>query len=156
MSPAQNPLSATSWLELKRQVRFCDTDAAGVVHFANLMVWLHQAWEESLEIFGLDAGAVFPGARTQTPKFALPIVHCNADFRAPLQVGDIVTIRLSPLRLSKSSFEVASEVIFDNQIVARGCLKHLAINPNSRQRCGLPHEIERWLEASSLGRIQPL
>ena len=42
----------------------------------------------------------------------------------------------------------------DRQVVYR--LRHVAIDPGSRQRCGLPDGIERWLEASSLGRIQPL
>ena len=89
---------APSWLTLQRRVRFSDTDAAGVVHFQQLLGWCHQAWEESLERFGLEAGSVFPGGRGDAPTVALPIVHCHADFRAPLQVGDALTIRLSPQR----------------------------------------------------------
>ena len=147
---------APSWLTLQRRVRFSDTDAAGVVHFQQLLGWCHQAWEESLERFGLEAGSVFPGGRGDAPAVALPIVHCHADFRAPLHVGDALNIRLSPQRLDRGSFEVISTVLLADQLVASGCLRHVAIDPSSRQRCGLPDGIERWLEASSLGRIQPL
>jgi 1,4-dihydroxy-2-naphthoyl-CoA hydrolase len=48
---------------LERRVRFGDTDAAGVMHFHQLLRWCHEAWEESLERFGIAAAAVFPGAR---------------------------------------------------------------------------------------------
>ena len=48
------------WLLLCRTVRFGDTDAAGVVHFAQLLHWCHQAYEESLERFGVAAAEVFP------------------------------------------------------------------------------------------------
>ena len=87
---------------------------------------------------------------------ALPIVHCHADFRAPLQVGDALIIRLSPQRLDRGSFEVISAVLLEDQRVASGCLRHVAIDATSRRRCGLPDGIERWLEASSLGQINPL
>ena len=147
---------APSWLTLHRRLRFSDTDAAGVVQFQQLLGWCHQAWEESLEAFGLEAGSIFPGGRRGAPSVALPIVHCHADFRAPLQVGDALTIRLSPQRLDRGSFEVISAVLLEDQQVASGCLRHVAIDTGSRQRCGLPDGIERWLEASSLGRIQPL
>ena len=75
-------MTSAPWLELSRTVRFSDTDAAGVMHFQQLLGWCHQAWEESLERFGLPAGSVFPGGRGEQPSVALPIVHCHADFRA--------------------------------------------------------------------------
>ena len=149
-------MSPKRWLEVKRTVRFSDTDAAGVVHFQNLIGWCHQAWEQSLQDFGIELAKIFPGGRNNTPSAALPIVNCNVSFHAPLKTGDMVLIRLSPQRLSNSSFEVVSEVILKDQTVAKGCLRHLAINPLSRCSCALPDDIQRWLEASSLGRIQPL
>jgi 1,4-dihydroxy-2-naphthoyl-CoA hydrolase len=52
----------STWLQLERRVRFGDTDAAGVMHFHQLLRWCHEAWEESLERYGIAAAAVFPGA----------------------------------------------------------------------------------------------
>ena len=87
---------------------------------------------------------------------ALPIVHCHADYRAPVQLGDKLLIRLKPERLDPSSFVVNSQVLLDEQLVASGCLRHVAIDASTRRRCALPDGVDRWLEASSLGRIQPL
>ena len=147
---------APSWLTLQRRVRFSDTDAAGVVHFQALLGWAHQAWEESLELYGLAAGTIFPGGRAEQPSIALPIVHCDADFRAPFQMGDVVSIQLEPKRLDRSSFEVVSRYLLGENEVARGCLRHVAIDVTSRRRCPLPEGLDLWLEASCLGQLNPL
>ena len=149
-------MKANDWLQLSRTVRFSDTDAAGVVHFQAILGWCHQAWEESLERYGLNAETIFPGGRNGQPSIALPIVHCDANFKAPLLMGDALTIRLEPQRLDLGSFEVVSHILRNEQDVAGGCIRHVAIDATSRRRCELPDDIERWLEASSLGKIQPL
>ena len=145
-----------SWLELQRTVRFGDTDAAGVMHFQQLLCWCHQAWEESLKHYGLPANSIFPGGRGDQPSVALPIVHCHADFHAPLKVGDELLIHLKPARLDAGSFEVSSHFVLKQKEVACGCLRHVAIDIGTRRRSGLPDGIERWLEASSIGQIQNL
>lgn len=86
-------LDHCSWLLLCRRVRFGDTDAAGVMHFHQLLRWCHEAYEESLETFGLPSPAIFPspswdapcagGAGSSSAQTALPIVHCSADYLAP-------------------------------------------------------------------------
>ncbi len=53
-------MDSNSWLLLLRTVRFGDTDAAGVMHFHQLLRWCHEAYEESLERFGIVAATVFP------------------------------------------------------------------------------------------------
>jgi 1,4-dihydroxy-2-naphthoyl-CoA hydrolase len=59
--------------ELRRTVRFGETDAAGVLHFHHLLRWCHEAYEESLERFGLPAAGIFPTPGAALP-LALPIV----------------------------------------------------------------------------------
>ena len=150
-----NQMNPSSWLEFHRRVRFGDTDAAGVVNFAHLLRWCHEAYEESLERFGVAAAEVFPtpGSRLEV---ALPIVHCSADYFRPLVCGDAITIRLVPVRLDLGSFEVRYSFTSSDQSVAQGLTRHLAIENPSRRRCGLPTAINRWLEASNLGGIQPV
>jgi 1,4-dihydroxy-2-naphthoyl-CoA hydrolase len=162
-APAPQP-----WLTLRRTVRFGDTDAAGVMHFHQLLRWCHEAYEESLEGFGIEAAAVFPRAATPAeaaeadalppaPPVALPIVHCSADYRRPLVCGDRLAIHLDPQRLDPGSFEVRYRFERQGEEVARGLTRHLAIASASRQRCPLPDGIQRWLEASALtGQVRPL
>lgn len=149
-------MNPNSWLMLCRSVRFGETDAAGVMHFQQLLRWCHEAYEESLERFGLTAAEIFPTPGC-TPEVALPIVHCSADFRRPLICGSPLAIGLKPTRLDPSCFEVRYSFSSDDQLVAEGLTRHVAIRADGRQRCELPQGINRWLEASALqGGIQPL
>ncbi|EAU75057.1 hypothetical protein RS9916_36157 [Synechococcus sp. RS9916] len=71
-------------------------------------------------------------------------------------MGDKLLVHLEPKRLNISSFEVGSRVLLGEQLVAHGCQRHVAIETNTRRRCALPDGVDRWLEASSLGKIQSL
>jgi 1,4-dihydroxy-2-naphthoyl-CoA hydrolase len=157
-------LDPCSWLLLCRRVRFGDTDAAGVMHFHQLLRWCHEAYEESLETFGLPSAAIFPSpswdaacagrAGSSSAQTALPIVHCRADYLAPLVCGDRLTVSLSPQRLDAGSYEVSyifTKLEAASRPAARGLTRHVAIDPISRRRCDLPGPIERWLEASASG-----
>ena len=150
-----NQMNPSSWLEFHRRVRFGDTDAAGVVYFAHLLRWCHEGYEESLERFGVAAAEVFPTPGSLL-EVALPIVHCSADYFRPLVCGDAITIRLEPVRLDLGSFEVRYRFERQGEEVARGLTRHLAIENPRRRRCGLQPAINRWLEASNLGGIQPV
>jgi len=160
---AASSASPQAWLALERTVRFGDTDAAGVMHFHQLLRWCHEAYEESLEGFGLPAASVFPGPPTQAgpaapqPSVALPIVHCSADYRRPLHTGERLQIRLEPRRLDPGCFEVLYRFHREGEAVARGLTRHQAITLAGPQRCSLPEPVQRWLEASSLsGQVRPL
>ena len=147
------------WLHLKRIVRFGDTDAAGVMHFHNLLRWAHEAWEESLECFGLEVSDTFPGysADAMNPKVSLPIAHCQAEYKMPTRVGDQLLVVVAPKKIDSGSFQVETTFRLQNDCVAVGNILHVAINSQTRQRCLLPEHIELWLEASSINSgVQPL
>ena len=154
-------MDPTTWLLLRRTVRFGETDAAGVTHFHQLLRWCHEAYEESLERFGVPPALVFPRPPwtpgEAPPEVALPIVHCAADFLRPLRVGDPLAIVLTPTRRDPGGFEVSYHFSSQGEAVARGLTRLLAITASDRRRCPLPEPILRWLEASSLaGGVRPL
>ena len=150
-------MDPSSWLLLCRTVRFGETDAAGVVHFHHLLRWCHEAYEESLERFGIFPAQIFPGPSLPVDTPALPIVHCSADFLRPLHVGDPLAIALRPELLDAGCFEVHYGFSSAGEAVARGRTRHRAITANDRKRSPLPEPITRWLEASGLAAgVRPL
>ncbi len=140
------------WLLLERIVRFGETDAAGVVHFHNVLRWCHEAWEESLEGYGLNSSDVFPTGiqQVESLEIALPVVHCEADFRLPIKAGDHLEIILLPEKIDMTGFQVHAKFQRGKKNVAFGLIRHLAINARTRERCLLPEKIDLWIEASSL------
>jgi 1,4-dihydroxy-2-naphthoyl-CoA hydrolase len=145
------------WLLLCRTVRFGETDAAGVMHFHHLLRWCLEAYEESLERFGIPPSQIFPGSSLAMGEPVLPIVHCSADFLRPLRVGDPLAIALRPELVDPGCFEVHYAFTSAGESVARGRTRHRAITADGRKRCPLPEPMARWLEASGLEQgVRPL
>ncbi|MGB7087821.1 MAG: thioesterase family protein, partial [Phormidesmis sp.] len=96
-----------------RVIRFHETDAAGVVYFANLLTLCHEAYEAALAEAGVDLKQFFSSARSsgddsnEKGGIAVPVVHAEADFYRPLFCGDAIAIILMPTQLTLHSFEIA-------------------------------------------------
>jgi 1,4-dihydroxy-2-naphthoyl-CoA hydrolase len=123
-----------------RTVRFQDTDAAGVVYFANVLTMCHEAFEASLAVSGFDLSVFFSNSAA-----AFPIVHASVDFFRPLFCGDSLSISLTPQKLENESFEVAYEVSVTEKVVAKALTRHVCIDRESRKRQELSMEMGLWL-----------
>lgn len=125
-----------------RTIRFQDTDAAGVVYFANVLAMCHEAYEESLVASGINLKSFF-----SNPSVAIPIVHASVDFLRPMFCGDKLLIHLTPKPLSDNEFEISYQIAASatDKLAAKAITKHVCINPTSRTRTQLPDEISQWL-----------
>ena len=124
------------------------------MHFHQLLRWCHK--QGVFDLRSTQRKCFRAAAARTTSDVALPVVHCSADFLAPIHGGDALMVMLEPRRLDPGSFEVRSHVLHDGSSVGRGLLRHVAIQASTRRRCNLPEGIDRWLEASGLGRINVL
>ena len=138
------------WLCLRRTVRFGETDAAGVVHFLELFKWCHEAWEESLERYGIVLQDIFPTTKINAHQIdvALPVVHCEANYYKPLTVGDSINIELYPEKINDSSFLLRFKFKKNGEQVGMTNIKHVSINSLTREKCFLSKPINLWLEES--------
>jgi 1,4-dihydroxy-2-naphthoyl-CoA hydrolase len=121
--------------QYKYTVQFRDTDAAGVVYFANIFSICHIAYEASLIASGIDLKTF-----TNNPEFAVPITHTSADFFQPLYCGDRITIKLTPRSIDSCRFEITYQ-----SSSATAITKHVVIDPNTRKRKELPAILTSWL-----------
>ena len=125
-----------------RTVRLSDTDAAGVVYFANVLVMCHEAYEESLIRAGINFQELVNSSTT-----ALPIVHSSVDFFRPMYCGDSLLIQLNPKQLQGSEFEVVYEIFpaGKEKSSAKAITKHVCIDLSQRKRTPLPEQIKNWI-----------
>ena len=140
------------WLCLKRTVRFGETDAAGVVHFLELLRWCHETWEASLEKHGVVLQEIFPTNQINTSQLdvALPVVHCEANYFQPLYVGDTINIELNPEKINDFSFILRFKFKKNGEKIGLINIKHVSINPITREKCALFKQINLWIHESSL------
>ena len=129
----------------QRTVRFGDTDAAGVVYFANVLSICHEAYEAALIEMGVDARSFFNGH-----DLAVPIVHGEVDFHRPMRCGDRLQIKVIPVATGASEFEVKYEVMIEgfDRPVSRALTRHVCIDVETRKRIMIPSMLKQWTEKS--------
>ena len=122
-------------------VQFRDTDAAGVVYFANILSICHVVYEASLIESGVNLQLF-----VDNPNFAVPIIHVYADFYKPLFCGDRVIIELTPRSIDIHRFEIKYQILSNNSVaLATAITKHIVIDPQTRKRKELPEPLNNWL-----------
>jgi 1,4-dihydroxy-2-naphthoyl-CoA hydrolase len=126
-------------------IQFRDTDAAGVVYFANIISICHVGYEAALIAAGIDLKLF-----VNNPDFAVPITHASADFFKPLYCGDRVIIELMPQSIDSCRFEVKYQILTEaSQVAATAITKHITIDPTTRKRTALPALLINWIEQFS-------
>jgi len=128
-----------------RTVHFADTDAAGVVFFANYLAICHEAYEESLSASGIDLKAFFADHG-----IVIPIVKCEADYRRPLSCGDKLRVTVQPALLAEDSYEIRFEITrlgTSAKSAARVRTEHVCIDSGTRARKALPGPLSAWVRA---------
>ncbi|WP_088239832.1 acyl-CoA thioesterase [Calothrix rhizosoleniae] len=126
-----------------RTVRFGDTDAAGVVYFANALAICHEAYEESLETVGINLQDFFGNS-----SLAFPIVHSSIDFFRPMFCGNKLIVSLIPQKLTVEKFEINYEILIGDVIVSKAVTRHVCIDTNTRQKNKLPSQMVQWLDTN--------
>ena len=143
-------MKSDNWLNLKKKVRFGDCDSASVIHFHNLLKWSHEAWEESIEIYGIPYEDIFPDFSIRKSQIIFPIVSCEANFFSPIKIGDHLKVKIAPYKINTHLFQVNSFFIKNENKVAEGKIIHCSLDINSRHKIELPDQLERWIEASNV------
>jgi len=120
----------------KRVIRIQDTDATGFLYFANQL----QIGLEAFEEFLLQK-RFFLGEMVRKGKFLLPIVHAEADFMAPLIIGDIIEVTLT-FQMGTTSFTHASDILKAGERVGSVSIIHAVYCPKTKSSMPLPPEFK--------------
>ena len=116
------PGRASASLDLP--VRFVETDAMGVVHHSNYLVWFEAARVHWMDVAGVPYAEVAEGGH----HFAVPAAA--VEYRAPARFGDTVRIRvsLSQLRSRQIRFAYVVENVASSTLLATGFTQHICVD----------------------------
>lgn len=129
------------------RVRMHDTDMAGILYFARQFRFAHDALEDFVASEGLSFDQVF-----HKEHFVFVIVHAEADYLAPLKVGDSLKVHLSIERLGSTSFTVSYKIYKeDGLLVGTAQTVHVTLDAKSRAKIPIPailrHKLSKHLNA---------
>ncbi len=128
-------------IELTFPVRYVETDAMGVVHHSNYVVWFEVARSEYRRrhpenYAELDRQGVF-----------LPIAELEVRYRAPARYGDVITVRSWVVELKSRRVTFAHEVrrASDGQVLAEGETVHICLDLQNGALRAIPPKVREGL-----------
>jgi 1,4-dihydroxy-2-naphthoyl-CoA hydrolase len=122
------------------KIRLHDTDAAGIIFFANQFKIIHDAYEDLLEKFDCSFRKMLGG----TDLF-LPIVHAEADYLAPVRVGDKIAIGITVGHVGKTSFSFEYTLKRGKILVGKARTVHVTVSQKTRKKIPLPAALRKKL-----------
>ena len=96
-------------LELPVRVYYEDTDAQGVVYYANYFRFMERARTEWLEALGVDHITLM-----NEENRILVVSEAHAKFLIPARLGDTLIVTASLSRLGRATFEIEQNIYRDS------------------------------------------
>lgn len=119
------------------KIKLHETDAAGLLFFSNQFKLIHDAYESLLEVIGFGFAELI-----KEKDFFLPIVHAEADFKAPLFVGDLIEIKVKVEKIGKTSFTFTYQLLNAKDIlVGTAQTVHVTMDKKSQTKIPLPSSL---------------
>lgn len=127
-------------IEAQQRIIYGDTDQMGVVYYANYL----RLFELGRVEYFLACGGRY--SALEASGFSLPVVHVEADYRAPAKYEDVVLVRTTLSELRRASFGFRYEVLreADGAVLCTGATLHACLGRNGRPT-SLPAELTKLL-----------
>jgi 1,4-dihydroxy-2-naphthoyl-CoA hydrolase len=125
-----------------RMIQLRDTDATGVLYFADQFKIALEALEFFLKERGFPLKTII-----EKENFLLPIVHAEADYSAPLSVGDEIEITLSLGPVGTSSFTLNYDLfnIQKKEKAGKVSIVHVTISKETKKGVPIPPVLKKIL-----------
>ena len=123
------------------KIQLYHTDAAGVLFYSKIFDLAFNAFDSLLEKCGVSVAHII-----HESDFSMPFVRAEADYMAPLTVGDVVTIRIIVEKIGETSFVLNYEMTKDGAPAARVKTVHVTISKTTLEKIPLPSDIRQGLE----------
>ncbi len=125
------------------QVRLKDTDATGVLYFSEQFKFALETFEEFLKERGFGWRELMASA------YLLPVVHAEADYLAPMRVGDALEVSLKVAKIGSSSMTLQYHFRSPERKieVGRAEIVHVVVDKETRASVPIPDFLRAILES---------
>ncbi len=131
---------------LQRRVDFCDTDLAGIVHFANFFRYMEAAEVAFLKARGLNVSLQWNGEHLGFPRVAV-----SCDYVSPAKFDDVLDIDVRLEKLGTKSVTYSFDFSRGGTAIARGKMTSVCcrVGPEkTMEAIEIPPEIRALLDQS--------
>jgi acyl-CoA thioester hydrolase len=130
---------------VKRRIEFCDTDMAGIVHFANFFRFMESAEVEFLRNRGLSVKLEWEGE-----KLGFPRVSASCDYLRPAYFEDLLDVDVVVDKVGDKSVTFKFDLSRDGEVLASGKVTSVCCRvgrDNQLQSVPIPPTLRARIEA---------
>lgn len=128
--------SNTAVFSLPIRIYVEDTDAGGIVFYANYLKFMERARTELMRVLGFDKPALFDGMQFVVQEVAVK-------YHSPAVLDDEIVVTAVLSRVSRARFEMTQQVFRGTvskpvELLAEGSVKVACIDAQSKRPKGMP------------------
>jgi acyl-CoA thioester hydrolase len=119
---------------LKIKIYYEDTDAGGIVYYANYLRFMERGRTELLSDNGIyvteyhDKGCFFP------------VVHVDIHYRRPAKLGEIIEVATEVIEITNATITFKQDIYRDDAVIAEATVKLACINRDGKPQ-RIPSEL---------------
>ena len=119
------------------RVYYEDTDAAGIVYYANYLKFAERARTEALRMCGFDQSDLL-----HEEKIGFVVRRCTMDFLKPASLDDLLTIETRLTDISKVSVTMHQAVLYGSETLVKLDVKLVVVGENMKL-AKLPEKVQK-------------
>lgn len=125
------------------RVYYEDTDAGGVVYYANYLKYLERARTEWLRVADIDQSDL-----VERRNLLFTVRSVDIDYRAPARLDDRLEVEARVLRIGRASIDFAQAVRRDGTELCSARVRVACIDAGTFRPRALPADLRQCLERS--------
>ena len=123
------------------RVYYEDTDAAGIVYYANYFCFIERGRTEFLRTLGHDQNALMKEG------IAFAVRSANVEFLKPARLDDLLTVETSIASLGRAQVTFAQRILRDNELLLDAKIRVACIDPALGKPIAMPRALHQQLSA---------
>ena len=136
LSPTLGELKENKFLFPVR-VYYEDTDAGGIVYYANYLRFAERARTEYIRALGVRQ----QDALETEEKFAFVVRHCEVDYQAPAVLDDELVVSCQVIEIGGASCTMHQEIMRGDQLLVTIDVKAVYVSLKNKKPTRIPKEL---------------
>ncbi len=120
---------------ITHKINFQQTDRGGILFYAELFNLAHITYERLFDSFELEENYF------DSPNYAIPIIHTEADYFTPINFRDEVECSVYIENIKTTSFELFYIFKVNNELVAKMQTIHVVVNQSNFEKAEIPKDL---------------
>ena len=119
---------------IRIKIYYEDTDAGGVVYYANYLRFMERGRTELLSDKGIDV------AEYHDKGYFFPVVHVDINYRRPAKLGEIIEVVTQVVEITNTTITFKQEIFRDDAVLVEATVKLACINRDGKPQ-RIPSEL---------------